>query len=134
MCLPNGIKCVNLWSNSYITNTYTVPVRKMFPTVEYFFYGDTLSTNISTRTTLCYGSGIQRTAQYVSTYQRCHDYMAQNVRDSFKAAGTCVCTTKRPNSTTRTTRSMFTCTSLLCTHSYGLTLRCYATIIKLRGT
>ena len=46
----------------------TVPVRKKFPTVEYFFYGDTRSTKNSTRTTsLCYGSGIQRTAQYVST-------------------------------------------------------------------
>ena len=43
-------------------------VRKKFPTVEYFFYGDTRSTNSSTCTTLlCYGSGIQRTAQYVST-------------------------------------------------------------------
>ena len=48
--------------------TCTVPVRKKFPTVEYFFYGDTRSTKNSTRTTsLCYGSGIQRTVQYVST-------------------------------------------------------------------
>ena len=46
----------------------TVLVRKKFPTVEYFFYGDTLSTYSSMCTTLlCYGSGIQRTAQYAST-------------------------------------------------------------------
>ena len=69
-------------------------------------------------------------------YQRCHDYMARNVRHSFKAAGTCTCVraTKRPNSTTRTMRSMFTRTSLLRARSYGLMLRFYAKIIKLRGT
>ena len=109
-----------------------------FPTVEYFFYGDTRSTKSSMRTTLlCYGSGIQRTAQCLYAdyaYQRCHDYMARNVRHSFKAAVTCVRATKRPNSTTRTTRSMFTRTSLLRTRSYGLTLRFYAKIIKLRVT
>ena len=31
---------------------FTVPVRKKFPTVEYFFYGTTLSTYNTKRTTL----------------------------------------------------------------------------------
>ena len=77
MCVRVGGSCVCVWGCKrqlvcegvgLCVCTCTVPVRKKFPTVEYFFYGDTRSTNSSTRTRLlCYGSGIQRTAQYVST-------------------------------------------------------------------
>ena len=71
---PGGrVRCMGLWrggggGGGLLSGVCTVPVRKKFPTLEYFFYGDTRSTKSSTRTTLlCYGRGIQRTAQYVST-------------------------------------------------------------------
>ena len=117
----------------------TVPVRKTFPTVEYFFYGDTRSMKSSTRTTLlCYGSGIQRTAQYDSTLTTRTSVAMITWREMYvilsKAAVACVRATKRPNSTTLTTRSMFTRTSLLRACTYGLTLRFYAMMIKLCGT
>ena len=64
-----NVQMLEINFNCYGVNKHTVPVRKMFSTVKYFFYGDTLSTNSSTCTTLlCYGSGIQRTAQYMYVF------------------------------------------------------------------
>ena len=103
------------------------------------FYGDTLSMYSSTRTTLlCYGSRIEHTSQYVSTLTTrnsvamitctwCEMYVILS-----KLLVLVFAQQKRPNSITRTTGmcSMFTCTSLIRTHSYGLPLRFYAKIIN----
>ena len=71
-----------------------VPGRKCFPPLEYFFYYAHMVISV-----LCYGRGIQCTAKYISTLTtRISIAMTQNVRYSFKVAGTCV--TKQPNSTT----------------------------------